>query len=372
MQKYLFLAAAVFLLAGSCSKRSSELSVIDDDGEAPEAILFGTNVITVKSKAGGGIDEWDASQKLYIYGYDREKSNFAVDTAFIDNVEALSPVSGTTGEINVYDPKKPASTPFYYQGKTNYDFYGYYVDDAATMPEPIKETSRIYMPFIIDGGQDLMIAKADQTADIAKAGRADAVAEEDAYSQYSARRQVHPTLKFEHQLSRFVFYIVGGGENYSNIKVESITLTSKTSGNLVIVGESRGIVDASDDSVLYLKEKDAATGKLVPLGTNEAVIPDRTAKRIGESLLVIPGEDKYILKIDRKQDQETAFDVYDITPSIVIPQTASEKVTAFEKGKQYKVTITVYGLEDIRITTELTAWEPKGDIFLDPDDPTTW
>lgn len=370
MKKYLSIAIVAAVLAASCSKNApdSQSPNIDDENAAPEAIVFGSNVLTVKSKAVGGVDEWDASQTLYIYGYDREVKDFS-NLAYIENVDAASPESGMSGKINVYEDKA-TSKPYYYSGRTKYDFYGYYVDDAAgAAPVPTKESDRIYIPFTIDGGQDLMIAKADQNEDIKGTVVADQTL---AYSAYSARRQVHPTLKFEHQLSRFVFEVIGGGENYSNIRIESIALTSKTTGNLVFVGNERGIVDAAGDDVLYLKEKDVATGKLVALGTNGDVIPTATATPVGESLLVIPGEDSYHLTVNLVQDGIEAKDEYDLTPSIVIPAKEGENVTAFEKGKQYKITITIYGLEDIRIEAELADWDEVGDIVLDPDDPSTW
>lgn len=364
MKKYLSLAAAAALMAVSCSKnvQGGQAPGIDDDNASPEAIVFGSNVIAVKSKANGGVDEWNASQTLYIYGYDREVTDFTA-AAYIDNVDVASPASGMSGAINVYEDKA-SSKPYYYSGKTKYDFYGYYVDDAAgAAPAPVKETDRIYIPFTIDGGQDLMIAKADQGVDIAGSEITDP---DLAYSAYSARRKVHPTLKFEHQLSRFVFDVIGGGDNYANISVAGITITSKTTGKLVVAGDVRGIEDAADEKVLYLKEKDAS-GRLVALGSNGAFVPSREASRIGESLLVIPGEDEYKLTVNLVQDGISAKDEYAIRPSMVVPQ-----VAAFEKGKQYKVTVTIYGLEDVRITAELTAWDQSGDIVLDPDDPATW
>lgn len=39
----------------------------------------------------------------------------------------------------------------------------------------------------------------------------------------------------------------------------------------------------------------------------------------------------------------------------------------FEPGKSYKVTITVYGLEDIRVTATLVPWADGGSIDIDDD-----
>ncbi|MDE7126855.1 MAG: hypothetical protein K2O58_03030, partial [Bacteroidales bacterium] len=93
-------------------------------------------------------------------------------------------------------------------------------------------------------------------------------------------------------------------------------------------------------------------------------MPSREASRIGESLLVIPGEDEYNLTVNLVQDGISAKDEYAIRPSMVVPQ-----VAAFEKGKQYKVTVTIYGLEDVRITAKLNAWDKSCARVLAPDDP---
>ena len=45
---------------------------------------------------------------------------------------------------------------------------------------------------------------------------------------------------------------------------------------------------------------------------------------------------------------------------------------SFKAGSSYNVNITVWGLEQISIQASLTAWEPGGNIDLDPfNDPVT-
>ena len=90
----------------------------------------------------------------------------------------------------------------------------------------MREAARVYVPFEINGAQDLLIAKADQQADIDKAGAG--ISEENAYSAYAARRNVHPTLKFQHLLARFTFEIVAGSASGSNVNVDYITVDSKS------------------------------------------------------------------------------------------------------------------------------------------------
>ena len=42
-------------------------------------------------------------------------------------------------------------------------------------------------------------------------------------------------------------------------------------------------------------------------------------------------------------------------------------VKQFEPGKSYKVTITVYGLEEIQVTVTLVPWADGGSIDIDDD-----
>lgn len=41
---------------------------------------------------------------------------------------------------------------------------------------------------------------------------------------------------------------------------------------------------------------------------------------------------------------------------------------AFEAGYTYKVTIVVYGLEEVKITAELEEWKDGGSTVIDPDE----
>ena len=217
-----------------------------------------------------------------------------------------------------------------------------------------------------------MIAKADQTADIEGTEVKD---EKYAYSAYSARRNVQPNLVFTHELSRFVFKIKAGNnsENATNVTINSLSVRSKTSGNLVVASLGdvvRGIadVDVDSSSELYLKEKNAE-GELVDLGTTAPVKPTlgEEAVKIGESLLLMPGETEYYLTMNISQENYSGI----IVPQkheirIGVPEGSDAKV--FEAGHQYNVIITVYGLEEVKVAVELTPWiDDEEPIIIDPD-----
>lgn len=422
MKKYALFAAAALVALAACSKNEVKPQTpetpVDDD--SPVAVQFGVGApsASVSTKATGSVGDiagvnnvWN-SQSLYIMGFDRSMTDFtnAASTdpeqtgrAFIWNVMATAPSGVESGVINVYNPDAnndgttdtpPSTEPFYYQGKTVYDFYGYHVDDAwatvdagtytpsAQPVAPKVEQNRIYVPFVITGAQDLMIAKANPAEDVKKA--TETIAEENAYSAYAARRGVQPNLLFEHQLARFKFEIVPGAESANDVQVNLIELASRTSGNLVVVGENRGIKDVvttGDPTYLKLQEK-TQEGTLQPMTpaepeawVGEKEKEDQATKAVGESIMVIPGEEIYKLRLTlgfRNQDTQTPvkpqeFDV--LASTLVNEGGTSTGATTFEAGKSYKVTIVIYGLEDVEITATLDDWKDGGSSILDPDQP---
>lgn len=399
MKQKLFFALAAAALAVACSKNApvegqDVTTLPDEEGLAPEAIRFSSNLSVFSAqtaKAGGALESWN-NETLYIFGIDRAAAAFtAVDAILINNVEATAPDADPVKdpEGNVTAPASdfitlndPAVTgtlePFYYSGNTRYDFYGYYVDGAAQPADVVVEDAQIYIPVKITGGEDIMIAKADQATDIAGT---EVTNPDYAYSAYSARRNVVPNLVFEHQLARFIFNVVGGNgmtnEELAKVNIESLSLTSLTQGTLYIAG-TRGLkvegVDLDQEpEALELKER--VGNVLQPLTVAHATT---TEEQLGESIMVIPGADSYkmVLKLSQTgattgiKDQE-----YVITPNSIDTDPNVDGVqsaTAIEAGKQYVITIKIYSLERVEINATLTPWENGGSSIFDPDAPETW
>ena len=86
MKKIFFFAAAVVAMA-ACQKEakltSNEFSAPAEDG-APVAVLFSSNVkAAVETKAQGGVDAWDATQNLHIYGFQRQEGGIEIGRAHV-------------------------------------------------------------------------------------------------------------------------------------------------------------------------------------------------------------------------------------------------------------------------------------------------
>lgn len=289
----------------------------------------------------------------------------------------------------------------YYPVSGNYDFWGYRVDDAAGATPVVKTvddtgaaveanvaTKRV-VDITIDGSQDIMAGKAvPSTDEVTKLGNY----ADNFYSAYAARKGVQPNITFNHLLTRFTFEVRAGskataglpaGGNTDAVKVTGVSVDSKTTGTLTVAytGATKEAAElltfTGDASALTLKQRDAAladnNAPLVALEPVSLTWTDDAATigdviKVGEALLVAPGETEYPLTISLSQDVLEQLTGAKVTKPLEQKATIKmDGVKAFEPGKSYKVTITVYGLEDIRVTATLVPWADGGSIDIDDD-----
>ena len=367
MKKSLLFAALAVTVAAACSKTGSVPQEPADKGDAVPVLLSVSSPRSIEVKSTGAATGSWAGQTLNIYSYEAGVADYSAATAFIDNVEATAPSTGLADGITLTNPA--TREPFYYAAGKYYDFFGYYLDDAATAT-PSVLADGVYVPFTIDGSQDLMVATSDKAADIAAAGAS--ITEDKVYSAYAARRGVQPKLVFKHQLARFTFEIVAGVESGNNVNVDGISIESVASGELKVVGADRGLANLASDKVeLKLQEKSengTTMQALTPVKPNAYDGTKTNVKSIGESLMVVPGEASYKLTVYTSQEGTTT----EIAPleqilNIANITGAPEGAVAFEAGYTYKVTIVVYGLEEVKISVELEEWKDGGSTIIDPD-----
>ena len=390
---YVYVALAAMGVMAACSKNDNVdpqgnggNTVIDDN--SPVAVELGVKGIdldvNVSSKAQGSVDAWDASQTLYVYAIDRSDAQFA-NTPLIDNISASSPATGAQNNVlNLVQPAsagKYAGEYFYFQGSTVYDFYGYYVDDAVEgTPTPSRTDGTITLPITITGAQDIMLAKADPAVDIEASTDPNKgqVTSETAYSAFAARRGIQPTLEFQHQLARFTFNIVPGSASGDLVTVTAIELQSNTTGTLQIAPA----VEAGQPTILsqatpaYLSLANETSGaNNLPYNVPEYTGADQDPIKVGESLMVMPGQTSYNLRVSMTQDGNGDTDLPVNALETVIAATnvdtnndgAVDGVATFEAGKTYEITIKVYGMERIEVSATLKAWEDGGSVVIDPD-----
>lgn len=387
---YLFPAIAVMAAMTACTKEPVNTTVPEDE-LVPVQFGLASPDYSVTTKSTGGLDQWN-NTTLYVYGFDRKAADYS--TPFIDNVSATA---ASTASISLTVINEETQESYYYEDGVNYDFYGYHVDDAATpeaaTPTPIivpeegstqesdgtALTKGVYIPFTINGSQDLMVAKADPAVDIVGTELED-VGTDRVYSAYAARRDVHPTLEFKHQLARFKFQIKSGATSGDNVYVTSIKiLDQKQKGYLRVVGETQGIVEATNgndpvDFALMEKDTDGSMKELTEVKPENPFVDGRTqdATEVGESIMILPGGISCEIALETRAEGITTAipeQRHTILASELLKTGSGESAgaTSFDAGKYYTITIIIYGPEEIEITATLDEWEDGGGVEWDPD-----
>lgn len=436
MKKYFLLAAAAAtVLAVSCNKEKNQPKVDPTPGteiedNTPQPVRFGTNIAEVKApitKALGAIDDWsDANTgKLYIYGLERTAQaastyvwnleNEAIHP-FINNVAANPPADGAgldrrdAIEVldvnNVIEPgENPTYGPYYYVDNKYYDFFGYFVDNAAGpapaptyVPANDPEEAKLELDIEIDGSQDIMLASTDKAEDIAwRTDQSKQVNVSMLYSAVSARRTVVPNLNFQHQLSRFVFNVVAADASVLALaratSIEDLLLYSNYKGKLTIVG-TQGLAAVEEqqkdgeDALYYVADPEDATKHTWETTTTEtnfpvyfkglagttnngfvfAVKPNQNdpipATAQYKDIMVYPGAHSYHfdLKLSQVGTPYTHENPYVLPLDVTLP---NEDVAL--AGKKYVVNVVVYGLEAVQMTVSLAEWDEVDLGWVDPD-----
>lgn len=418
MKKMFFFALAAAGMLTACSNDDT-LGGNGEQNVSEQQIRLGVASSKVQTRGTGtvgGMTEDDnvwAGQTLWVYmlqkgsmelGYYKtpaEAAGAAVGTAVFDNKEFKAPNTAANTVSGLATTADGAIA--YYPVSGNYDFWGYRVDDAVTGTPDAKlvddtdnevaadlATKRV-VDIVIDGSQDIMAGKATPSADeVTKLGNYD----KNFYSAYAARKGVQPNITFNHLLTRFTFEVRAGSKatagqgasgNTEAVRVLGVSVESLTDGKLTVAytGETKEAAElltfTGDASPLTLKQRSTtAVDNNDPLVALEEVAltwpadADATVGDVlpvGEALLVAPGQTEYPLTIALAQKVKKNVADPD-KEDMALEQKATIKmdgVKKFEPGKSYKVTITVYGLEEIEVTATLVPWVDGGSIDIDDD-----
>lgn len=409
--KNLMLLAAGTLAMASCLRQNTWNPYTDGDelnGNEPVPVKMRTNLpsSSVSTKAQGALDNWNGNQEIFVYAIAREGENaaasldrpldFAGDGILINNVKAYSnphavETPGDKQEIELY--YREDTTPmelFYYDEDRRYEFFGYYVDDAATSldpetgtPKPVVGENAITLPVTIDGSQDLMLATAHKADDNLGIG----INENRMYSAYSARKGIHPNLQFDHQLARFDVRVQSGDfktkpEVSAKLTLTKVTVESHYDGMLYIANK------AYNENPPYLQVDESSSKPLDiwrpnPEGVLSPLDETHNFKLVegeGESMtaplldagtvMVMPGQQKYKIYIGMTQEEYSEGMVEytsEIDFSHVIPTEGLEPDTEAVAGHQYYVDVVVYGLQGIEVMVSMTKWQEAGSFILDRD-----
>ena len=438
----------------SCSKDNDPGNNIDQGGQNGQEVIDDTTpaeiqlgvaapqmVVSASTRgtgSAGGADgvTWDG-QELKIMMVDKGKLTQAQDDKkyIFEGLEFHAPTSDATSALIT----NATGAVKYFPMLGSFDFYGFLFDDAKilddegtettfTYPTTEAATTEVSYKIRIDGTQDIMIAKAaltdTQKGDVSGEGKLAAADYDKAFSSWTARRGVQPSMTFNHVLTRLDFVAIAGEAapaatvtipeaqraNYAttwpaakgypqpnsnvlpgSIHIKAIRVVNPKEIATIRVASTddttspRGIVASSttgtDDAKTYFNlmqaPEAAATNKnLVPLQAValSATLPD-TGTEVGNGIMLVPGDAAINLEIDVMQYVQkfdgtgTATEEY-YWKEQTIPTTVKAPVAdgTFKAGNYYTVKATIYNFQKIEISAVLTAWTKGGDIEITPED----
>ena len=453
MKKQFFYAAMALAVMSSCSKDNDPGNGNPEESNDRAVIALGVDApaVTANTRGTGSVgdvagddNKWN-SQRLFIYMVDQETGLEAQEgaegakKAIFDNtaLEFRAPKADAKdqGAIRIYnnyveDTDNGVIQYKYYPSNGRYTFYGYHIDDATGATTDIE--AKTVTGVTINGTQDLLAATTiGMAADDATNDQslykniANTLTGEWAdlmnyqFGARTARKEIVPILKFEHQLARLKFFVRAGspsaagwehdgaawverqstdGQNEPlGMQVTRITLKDMVDVVDINLAEPSSKRNGNSTASFVVCSKDPANkNKLDPAkGLIEPVVPkypkdhaqipttgndpDAKGTQVGEPVMFLPNGN-IELSIDLKQYVEDTKDetqgdkvtykyVEKLDTPLTIDQTKiSEDVKEFKPGASYNVYITIYGFEKIEVTAVLTAWENGGDIDADIED----
>lgn len=303
-----------------------------------------------------------------------------------------------------------------------------YNEDGSLKTPPTDFGSIVLPGLVLDGTQDIMLATTDkeidalarsryldketyQTTELTDDDLGEYVEASRIYSAHAARRGINPDLIFEHQLARVTFHIRKGGTvPSSDITMAGIDLFDYYEGTLTIadgqsgLGGARGLAPENSNTSLtgldfdftaawqnelqnledgsftaydpelakFIKTVRKADDINTAVSKADDIHPykydDGHYDKFGQSVLVFPGREKLdmILKIEQAGATAVGYRPYKTHLEIKNDPDVNGQPVLFEAGKNYNVYLTVYGLEEVRISVTLTEWN-DAEIYLDPD-----
>ena len=308
--------------------------------------------------------------------------------------------------------KMKALTPFvrdttlhysYYYQDIGYNFFAYYLDDAA-IKEEHRTQENITFDFELDGSQDIMYGHAphlspsvlnEQYANIQlTAEQRYHVLNTGDYSSFASHVGIDPIIDLNHGLTRIQFLAYPGDRSADNITITGIELESRYKGHLVAAARSLNENTLTfDDDRTYLSLKASnpdgeGTSPYLPLekggntvqweeGMSENHWSENPPTRIGGDLL-LPTDSVYAMilhysqKLHEGKNGKRNVSLYYRLPAPQTEQSLNEYTGKYmyKPGYIYNVKIGVFGLRKIEIgvTIEGQEWESGGEITIGPDD----
>ncbi|MBQ8968737.1 MAG: fimbrillin family protein [Bacteroidaceae bacterium] len=411
MKKSLFLAAIVAAAMSSCSSDDTLTLAQQLDAEAqaqglvPVNLSLNTASASVTETRGtgivgdleGGTNDFQY-ENIYVLMMDVTGGDLhpwtystcggALGTQFDNSFFCRPEATGEAGVFALNYKQFTGNALKYYPLDTRSDFFGYYIDDAATgldadnNPNLTVGETDITLDFTLNGSQDIMAGKATNYAD----GATNNGYDKRGYSGTSARDpyNIVPRIDMKHLLSRFTFEVKSGDDQNvaTQLQVDAITIAAQATGTLTVAVQDEDgydidqLITWKDEPLvdMTLMQKDPAAAAATLVGGKPAMIAmvpfqvgaNGTVTQAGgdyaDGFYVKPNETEYDIVLHLSQLAQTGVEADGVTP-ILTPMTHSVPLKVkltnggkFQRAKSYHVAITVYGLHEVELKASLEAW----------------
>lgn len=357
MRHYILAGFVAFCVVLSGCNKTGITAPESVDGE-PVPIMMKTSGLLSGSKA--AVDKW-TTETINIFGLKRQNDglyDFGDSSNILGKEASVSVAEGFSIEL-WSDPV--ARSPYFYEESQVYDFYGYHLGGADVINQHMLGRT-IYMDLEIHGHNDVMYAMTDPSRDIQTAGSSD-ITVDNVYSAYAARRNVHPTLVFNHTLARFNFIVMGLGNKYDSVKILGLEVKTRNKGRLNISGGEPGFVvdQAADSVVLSLRNADGELLESQYVVENADKIPLGGA---GACIMAPAGIKSLPVNLRLQKEDGSDASYRFVVNASDIRNTSTD---TFQPGLYYDIFINIYGPEEINIFSTLQDWQIGGNFEIDPD-----
>lgn len=280
--------------------------------------------------------------------------------------------------------------PYYYSQRNQeykYNFFAYHIDDAEVKEGIVREKDNIHMDIKIDGTQDIITAAAGikdkQLAEIdannEKWFLSNVLNRELVFSTLTGHRFIIPVFEAKHQMSRFVFNLIGEDALSESIYIQDIYVMAHRDWNLTVASDDiskLGMTMIGDREKLEKIHLCDEVGEVDGSKTNleqytYSVTQNEMLANLGLGLL-LPPRDSYDLYIKCAYQAPTGREYRYVAHYALTNRTVAEDGTIvnrpFEAGRQYNVTMHVYGFQQIQLSMDGLDWGTPIDIYIDEDD----
>ena len=279
--------------------------------------------------------------------------------------------------------------PYYYSQRNQeykYNFFAYHIDDAEVKEGIVREKDNIHMDIKIDGTQDIITAAAGikdkQLAEIdannEKWFLSNVLNRELVFSTLTGHRFIIPVFEAKHQMSRFVFNLIGEDALSESIYVQDIYVMAHRDWNLTVASDDMsklGMTMIGDREKLEKIHLCDEVGEVDGGKTNleqytYSVTQNELLANLGLGLLLPPRNnyDLYIKCAQFRDGKEYRYIAHYALTNRTVAEDGTIVNRPFEAGRQYNVTMHVYGFQQIQLSMDGLDWGTPIDIYIDEDD----